>query len=225
MKFINELAFLVKNETRNKTNIKNYNLLNDDFIFEATFRVEINKDIINGEYCVVGRTGYNMGIYAQSYLHSDDAIKWCWWELQDGEYVYKDIFMIIDLTQIIKIKVIKKENTFTLYCNGEFYETKEIVGQLHDYTNQTIFVGVGNPYNDQCDLFWFIGDIYEVKIYHNSIESDDNLYLWYDFEKNSHFKTWDKSGNGNHGEIYSSPDLIRNSNDEFNVFARPAKII
>jgi len=223
MKFEKGFAFFARNETRNKTNVKNYSLLNDDFIFEATFKANVNR-YINEEYCVVGRTGYNMGIYAQAYSKLDDAIKWCWWEVENENIVYKDIFMVSECADLIKIKVIKKSNTFTLYCNDEFYETRNI-GQLYDYSDQTICIGVGNPYNEQYDPYWFTGDIYEVKIYHNSVEVDDNLYLWYDFQKNAHFKTFDKSGNGNHGEIYNSPELIRISGEEFNKVARPAKII
>jgi hypothetical protein len=198
MKFTNKLAYLAKNETRNKTNIKKYNLLNGDYIFEATFKAEPNIDLIYGEYCAVGITGCNMGIYVQSYLEFEDAIKWCWWELENGEYVYKDIFMVINLDQVIKVKVVKELNTFTLYCNDILFETKTF-GQLYDYNEETICVGVGSPYSD---IYWFSGEIYDVKIYHDSIESNENLYLWYDFERNTHFKTWDKSGNGNHGESY-----------------------
>lgn len=221
MRFKDKLAFFVRNETRNKTNIKNYELLNKNFIFEATFKVLLDNTIVSNEYCVIGRTGYNMGIYAQS----TDAVKWCWWEKENDEIIYKDIFVYpIDNSNINKVKVIKKSNTFSLYINDNFYESKEI-GELYDYSNQSICVGVGNPYSDNNDPFWFNGEIYEVKIYHSNIESDKNLYLWYDFERNAHFKTWDKSGNGNHGEIYNSPELIKIKNEEFNKYARPAKII
>jgi len=221
MEFSNELAFFVRNETRNKTNLKKYELLNNDFIFEATFKLNANIDVDYNEYCVIGRTGYNMGIYAQSI----DALKWTWWEIENDKPVYKDIYVNpVDNTMISKIKVIKKSNKFLLYYNDNFYADEKI-GKLHDYSDQTICVGVGNPYSDQSPPFWFIGDIYDVKIYHNSIESNDYLYLWYDFERNSHFKTFDKSGNGNHGEIFNSPELIRMKNEEFNRVARPAKII
>jgi len=219
MKFENEFAFFVRNETRNKTNIKNYSLLNNDFIFEATFKADSKLSSTN-EYCVVGRTGYNMGIYAQS----NDAVKWCWWEIENDECVYKDVFIYpIDNTIKNKVKVIRKSNKFIVYFNDKLYETK-IINNLWNYSDQSICVGVGNPYGEYNSL-WFSGDIYEVKIYHSSIEKPENLYLWYDFEKNAHFKTFDKSGNGNHGEIYNSPELIRIKNEEFNKVARPAKII
>lgn len=221
MKFENNFAFFVRNETRNKTNVKKYELLNGDFVFEATFSVELNETITSNEYCVVGRTGYNMGIYAQS----TDAIKWCWWEKENDQIVYRDIFVYpVDNSKKNKLKVVKKLNTFTVYFNDDFYASKEI-GELYDYSTQTICVGVGNPYSDTNDPLWFNGEIYEVKIYHSSVEADKNLYLWYDFEKNAHFKTWDKSGFGNHGEIYNSPEFVQKKNEEFNKYARPAKII
>lgn len=219
MKFTNELAFFIRNETRNKTNTKKYDLLKKDFIFEASFMCDSNI-ITNNEYCVVGRTGYNMGIYAQS----TDAVKWCWWEIENDEFIYKDIFIYpIDNTVKNKVKVIKKSNKFSVYFNDELYATKNI-GKLYDYSDQSICVGVGNPYGEH-NPFWFNGEIYEVKIYHSSVEKPENLFLWYDFERNAHFKTFDKSGNGNHGEIYNSPELIRLKNEEFNKYARPAKII
>lgn len=221
MKFSNEFAFFVRNETRNKTNLKNYDLLNKDFIFESEFKNESTDNDAHAEYCVVGRTGYNMGIYAQS----NDAVKWCWWEKENDTLVYKDIFIYpIDNTKKCKIKVVKKSKTFSVYYNDEFYAAKEI-GELYDYSKQTICIGMGNPYSPENIKFWFIGEIYYVKIYHDSVESDENLYLWYDFERNAHFKTFDKSENGNHGEIYNSPELIKEKNEEFNIFARPAKII
>ena len=73
--------------------------------------------------------------------------------------------------------------------------------------------------------FWFNGEILEVKIYHNSIETDDDLYLWFDFERNSKFKTFDKSGNGNHGELYETEEFKYEKHIEFNKIARPAKIV
>ena len=232
MKFTNELAYFIRKETRNKTNIKNYDLLNDDFVFEATFKLDLSQKVDYNEFCVVGRTGYNMGIYAQTDKNGGAAIKWCWWELEHDLsmaskqlVVYKDIYMYpYDSNQKIKVKAVKEDSIFSLFINDNLFGFKEI-GILYDYSDQTICVGVGNPYSESTPANWFVGDIYDVKIYHDSVESYDNLYLWYDFERNSHFKTFDQSGNGNHGEIFNSPELVRMKNEEFNLVARPAKII
>ena len=219
----NKKAYFVKNETRNNTNTKKYNLLNNNFIFEASFKFIPIKETTQNEFCVIGRTGYNMGIFTQS----TDAIKWCWWEVDtNGNHTYHDIFVNgIDNQQKNKIKVIKSNNKFTLYLNDEFHSEKEITNKLYDYSEQTIFIGVGNPYSIDTNMYWFSGDIYETKIYHSDIESDDNLYVWYDFENNSKFKTFDKSGNGNHGQLYETEEFIYQKNLEFNEFARPAKIL
>ena len=219
----NKKAYYVRNETRNNTNTKKYNLLNNNFIVEATFRFAPNKEIIQNEYCVFARTGYNMGIFTQS----NDTIKWCWWEVDDvGNHTYHDIFIFpINNNLKHKLKIIKHNDTFTLYLNDELYATKQIINHLYDYSNQTIFIGVANPYSDEENIYWFNGEIYEIKIYHDNIETDDNLYLWYDFKNNSKFKTFDISGNGNHGELYETDEFKCERNIEFNKFARPAKIV
>ena len=117
----NKKAYYVRNETRNNTNTKKYNLLNNNFIVEATFRFTPNKEIIQNEYCVIARAGYNMGIFTQS----NDAIKWCWWEVDDvGNHTYHDIFIFpINNNLKHKLKVIKHNDTFTLYLNDELYVT------------------------------------------------------------------------------------------------------
>ena len=219
----NKKAYFVKNETRNNTNTKKYNLLNNNFIFEASFKFTPIEGNTQNEFCVIGRTGYNMGIFTQS----TDSIKWCWWEVDDvGNYTYHDIFVHqIDNQEKNKIKVIKSNNTFTLYLNDELYSEKQIINKLHNYSDQTIFIGVANPYSYDDNMYWFNGEIYDIKIYHDEIETSENLYLWYDFENNSKFKTFDKSGNGNHGQFYETEEFIYQKHLEFNELARPAKII
>ena len=203
-------------ETKTCQNCKN------DFIIEATFKFIFDEKYNQHEFCVVGRTGYNMGIFTQG----KDAVKWCWFEDINGEKVYKDIFIYpVDNQKKMKIKVVKKGNTFTVYYNGELYSSIEITN-LYDYSDQAIFIGVANPYSDnESNYFWFNGEIDEVKIYHDSVETEDNLYLWFNFVKNTQFKTFDKSGNGNHGEIYETREFKEMKNIEFNKLARPAKIV
>ena len=217
MIFKDKLGYVVNNETRNKTNTKNYTLLNDDFIYEATFKT--NKIIKEG--CVIGRSGGNMGIYVQPLI-----IKWCWFKIEDNNVIYDDIVYSLPenkVKQFTTVKVVKIADKFNMYINGDLYATKDC-GDLFDYSNQPIYVGVGNPYSND-NQYWFNGQIKEVKIYHNSTEIDNNLYLWYNFEFNSKFKTFDISGNGNHGEIYESNEYKKEKNIEFNKLARPAKIV
>lgn len=295
----NKKAYYVKNETRNNTNTKKYNLLNGDFIYEATYKPSLEEEFSSDEQCLMGRTGYNMGIFTQktSTLNEEDSVassvKWCWFKHVGEEIHYDDIYFGLKDTdnadytlwwinyikkiapkdmdettmmglvnrwaffynnldlkyikdkeirewsinfeklrkesqsyigEVVKVKIIKTKHTFTMYINDIFYKEKEC-GKLYDYSNQTIFIGVANPYSFEENKFWFNGEILEVKIYHNSIETDDNLYLWFDFERNSKFKTFDKSGNGNHGELYETEEFKYEKHIEFNKLARPAKII
>jgi len=299
MIFTNKKAYMVKAETRNHTNTKSYNLLNNDFIYEVTYKTEKSAADFTPEQCLMGRTGYNMGIFTQktSTLNEEDSVassvKWCWFKHVGEEIHYDDIYFglkdtdnaeytvwwinyikkiapkDIDETivmglvnrwaffynnldlqtikdteirewainfeklrkesqsyigEVVKVKIVKTKHTFTMYINDIFYKEKEC-GKLYDYSNQTIFIGVANPYSFEENKFWFNGEILEVKIYHDSIETDDNLYLWFDFERNSKFKTFDKSGNGNHGELYETEEFKYQKHIEFNKIARPAKIV
>ncbi len=107
MIFKNKHAYFVKNNTNNNTNTKNFELLNNDFIIEATFKFEEDTNLIQREYCVVGRVGYTMGIFVDSYKN----IKWEWWETNDdGEQLYRDIYVTnVDVFNYNTIKVIKEK--------------------------------------------------------------------------------------------------------------------
>ena len=299
MIFKNKKSYIVKNETRNHTNTKNYSLLNGDFIYEITYKSGMLEEFSSSEQCLMGRTGYNMGIFTQktSTLLEEDSVsssvKWCWFKHVGEEIHYDDIYfglkgednqnyedwwvnyikkiapkpiddkVLIGLvgrwgffynnlqlgsiedseikewainfenskkqtgsyiSDVIKIKIVKTQDKFTMYINDIFYKDKDC-GQLYDYSSQTIFIGVANPYSFEENQFWFSGEIFEVKIYHDSVETDDNLYLWFDFERNAKFKTFDKSGNGNHGELYETEEYKYEKHIEFNKLARPAKIV
>jgi hypothetical protein len=167
-----------------------------------------------------------MGIFIQEF-DGENYIKWVWWETNEkNEEIYNDIFVHtkLNLSTFNTVKVIKKDNQFIMYVNNELYETRTLIHKLYDYKDKYIFIGAANPFcknNNQC---WFYGNIKDVKIYHSSDEIIDNLYLWFDFEKTSNFKTFDKSGNGNHGEKYETMEEKRRQSEEFNKLGRPAKI-
>ena len=86
MIFKDKLGYIIKNETRNNTNTKKYDLLDGDFIFEATFKPDLSNP--QNEFCVLGRTGYNMGIFS----HGDKSIKWSWWKIENYFVVYDDLY-------------------------------------------------------------------------------------------------------------------------------------
>lgn len=222
MIFENKLAYFVKDKTNNNTNTKSFELLNDDFIIETKFKFLENKNLIQNEYCIIGRVGYTMGLFIDSYRN----IKWVWWETdENGNQIYSDIYITgINVFDYNTIKVIKKEKSFTLYVNDKEYDSVSFANELYDYYSKIIYIGVSNPYCENNNECWFTGNISYIKIYNNSDEIVDNLYLWFDFEDNSNFKTFDKSGNGNHGERFESNEIKSKKNIEFNKFARPAKI-
>ena len=98
MIFTNKKAYMVKAETRNHTNTKSYNLLNNDFIYEITYKTEKSAADFTPEQCLMGRTGYNMGIFTQktSTLNEEDSVassvKWCWFKHVGEEIHYDDIY-------------------------------------------------------------------------------------------------------------------------------------
>ena len=226
MIFKNKKAFVINRYTNHKTNTKSYEDLKGDFIFEATFKLTDTK-LKNKEYCVLSREGYNMGIFIQDF-NGENFVKWVWWETDEkNEQIYNDLFVHknLDLTVLNTIKVIKKEDQFIMYINDELYDTRTLKHKIYDYSDKYIFVGAGNPFcknNNEC---WFNGEITDVKVYNSSNEIVDDLFLWYDFKKISNFKTFDKSGNGNHGEKYEPVKVKSKKSDEFNKLARPAKIV
>ena len=44
-------------------------------------------------------------------------------------------------------------------------------------------------------------------------------------KKNTSFKTYDKSGSGNHGNFFESEEIKSEKSVEFNKIGRPAKIV
>ncbi len=223
MIFENNKAYFVKKHTSNNTNTKSYDSLNGDFIFEATFKYIKNSEYKNSEHCIVGRCGYNMGLFVQD----DNYVKWVWWEVnENGEHIYRDIFMDdINMNKFNTIRVVKKANEFIVYLNDSWYFNGEIENKLYDYSDKVIYIGVANPYCENNNHSWFSGEISDIKIYNSSNEVLDDLYAWFDFKENSNFKTFDKSGNGNHAERFETNEIKQNHNIEYNKFARPAKIV
>jgi hypothetical protein len=208
MIFKNKKAYVINRHYDNDLNPESYDLVtNNDFVFEATFKLTSNKSKTS-ESCVMSRQGYNMGIYIY-HFNDENFIKWVWWEVDEkNNHVCNEIFVHkkFDLTNITNVKVIKKDNEFSLFVNGEFYETKEITNNLFDYADKLMYVGVSDP-NGIDNNGWFNGEIYDIKIYDSIDENINTLYLWFDFENNSVHKIFDKSGNKNDGNLFE--ELIK----------------
>lgn len=225
MIFTNNKAYIVEKNTTNKTNTKSFDSLSNDFIFETTFR--LTKKQIKKEMCIISRQGYNMGFFIQEF-EKKYFLKWVWWEVnENNEHIYNDIFYKeeIIMNDVYNVKIIKKNNKFVLYINDLEKETKLIKENLYDYNEKNIFIGAANPDCEHGDYGWFNGEILDVKIYESSDEIIDDLFLWYDFKKETTFKVFDRSGNGNHGLKHESKDKKKEKIEEFNKVARPAKII
>ena len=218
--------YIVDRYSNSKTNTKSYELLTSDFIFESTFKVDENSIDLENESCVLTREG-SMGIFVYNY-NDEYFIKWKWLEVNDENEDIENEIMVhteIGANTYNKVKVIKKDDEFTMYVNNNLYTKQKIKNKLYDYKDKYIYIGSGNPHCVNKNYRWFYGNISDVKIYHSSIEDDDNLYLWYDFKKKTSFKVFDKSGNGNHAEIFETQEDKISKSDEFNKLARPAKII
>jgi len=205
MIFKNKKAYVINRYSDNDLNPESYDLVtNNDFVFEATFKLTTNKSKTS-ESCVISRQGYNMGIYIH-HFNDENFIKWVWWEVDEkNNHVCNEIFVHkkYKLTDITNVKVIKKDNEFSLFVNGELYETKEITNSLFDYDDKLMYVAVSDPNNTNNNCGWFNGEIYDIKIYDSVDENINTLYLWFDFENNDEFKTFDKSGNKNDGNLFN----------------------
>ena len=166
MIFKNKKAYVVNRFSDNDLNPESYDLItNNDFIFEATFKLNTNK-LKSTDSCIVSREGYNMGIYIYNF-NDENFIKWVWWEVDNkNNHVCNEIFVHkkYELTNITNVKVIKKGTEFSLYVNSELYETKEIKYELFDYSNKLMYVGVSDPNSVNNNNAWFNGEIYYVKI-------------------------------------------------------------
>ena len=196
--------YIVDRYSNSKTNTKSYESLTDDFIFETTFKVGDDSIDLGKESCVLTREGL-IGIFVFNY-NDEYFIKWKWAEVNDeNENVENEIMVHTKInTQVdYKVKVIKKDKEFSLFVNGELYETKEIINSLFDYADKLMYVAVSDPNNTNNNCGWFNGEIYDIKIYDSVDENINTLYLWFDFENNDEFKTFDKSGNKNDGNLFN----------------------
>lgn len=116
MIFKNKKAYVVNRFSDNDLNPESYDLItNNDFTFEATFKLNTNK-LKSTDSCVVSREGYNMGIYIYNF-NDENFIKWVWWEVDnENNHVCNEIFVHkkYELTNITNVKVTKKDAEFKI---------------------------------------------------------------------------------------------------------------
>jgi hypothetical protein len=216
MKF-EKKAYYIPNNSKNNTNTKNFQDLEGNFSLYADFQL---SEFVEEESLIVGRIGYHMGIF----LQKPNGVKFSWYT---KPYQYNDIWVPVDdINKRMKVMVTVSD-TVKIYIDGILKGEKE-TGPIESYSDKNIFIGSINPYSGFYEC-WFIGDIYKIAIFNeivNSFEDESgSLYALFDFEKNSKFKTFDKSGNGNHGIIFEDPEYSSHSINEFNKIAPSAKIV
>lgn len=210
----NKTSYFIPNKTKNNTNIKDYSSIENDFTIHANFKL---IDFIENESCVISKDGYPMGLF----LEFPNIVKFVWYTIG---HIYNDVrFVVDDIRQIMDIKVTVSEY-ISLYFNDILMDSK-IKGNIVDYSNKKILIGALYPYNNENEK-WFNGEINQIIIYDSSFDyTKKNMYINIDFQQNSKFKTFDKSGNGNHGILIEDPEYINKSIDTFNNVAPKQKII
>ncbi len=210
----NKTSYFIPNKTKNNTNIKDYSSIENDFTIHANFKL---IDFIENESCVISKDGYPMGLF----LEFPNIVKFVWYTTG---HIYNDVrFVVDDIRQIMDIKVTVSEY-ISLYFNDILMDSK-IKGNIVDYSNKKILIGALYPYNNENEK-WFNGEINQIIIYDSSFDyTKKNMYINIDFQQNSKFKTFDKSGNGNHGILIEDPKYINKSIDTFNNVAPKQKII
>ena len=107
----------------------------------------------------------------------------------------------------------KKEKKLSLYCNGQ-WETKTFEGELIDYSNSWLWVGVCNPLESCPEEFrhFYFGTMNYVGIYQECLTKEEivntfkdtttinknlNPVCIFDFEKHTPYKVLDVTYNGN----------------------------
>lgn len=213
----NKRAYFIPKQTKNQTNTKTFDDLENEFSFYADFKLSQFEE---EESLIIGRLGYHMGIFVQK----PNVIKFTWYTEPD---VYNDIWIPVENIYKQMQILVSISDFVRIYVDGEL-KGQKLKGDLKSYKNNNIYIGSISPYvgGNPC---WFNGEIYKVCIFDESIETFDenlkSLFLNFDFNSNSKFKTFDLSNNGNHGIFIENPEYITHSVNEFNKIAPGARII
>ena len=210
----NKTAYYIPNKTKNNTNVKDYSSIENNFTILADFRL---FDFIDNEATIISKDGQPMGLF----LELPNIVKFVWYTTGN---VYNDVrFTIDDIKQRMNVKVTVSES-IDLYFNDVLMDSK-VKGDIIDYSEKRLLIGSLYPFNGENDK-WFNGEINNIIIYDTLVDyTDKNMYINMNFEENSKFKTFDNSGNGNHGILIEEPEYINNSIDMFNNVAPKQKII
>ncbi len=212
-----DLTYYIPSNTKHNTNIKNYDSLKNGYTFYADFKLD---KFIENEACIIGRQDLH---YMGLFLQNPNALKFCWHK-KGGTYI--DIFLEVgDVFEPMKVLVTISDQ-IRIYRDGYLLGTRES-GEMVDYSDKNILIGSINPHFESWECK-FDGTINEIKIFDKVVTNSDNtenLFAHFDFKNQSRFKTFDVSGNGNHGVVYEDPVFKDFKINEYTVLGPKQKIL
>lgn len=207
-------AYQIPIKTNNGTNTKDYSLIFDNHSISIDF---ILNDQIENESAIFVREGGDMGLYVEA----PNSIKFIWKE-KSGE-----INKIQTIIENIKEKynvTININDHIEFYINGTLID-KTIKGSIINCADKKLVIGAEQPYRESNEK-WFSGEILGFTLYEDFVgKTEKNVYINLDFVNNSKFKTFDKSGSGNHGVLFENPKDVEFSITEYNKLGPKQKII
>lgn len=196
----------------------------DDFSFLVKTKVDWNAldaSKSHREAGIIIKNGQHTGISVIKPDNTQCFVKGTIWTLQDNnEVVAHEILLRVnwgprDLTKVLDIAFTydKKNKKISLYCSGQ-WDTKNFEGEIIDYSNSWLWVGVCNPLESCPAEFrhYFHGDMYYVGIYQSCLTKEQiiDTFINYknvnnklnpvcvlDFERQTPYKILDISNNGN----------------------------
>jgi hypothetical protein len=210
----NKTSYYVPSKTKNNTNIKDHSNILNNFTIIVDFKSE---ELIENESTIISKEGTPMGLF----LEKPNIVKFVWYTKENKHNEVS--FNVIDITEKMNIKVIISD-FIELYRDNVLMVKKE-KGDIINYIDNKLMIGALNPFSGENER-WFNGEINEILVYDTIVDyTDKNVYIKLNFEENSKFKTFDNSGNGNHGVLIEDPKYVNKSIDMFNNVAPKQKII
>jgi hypothetical protein len=195
----------------------------DNFSFLARVKVDwsaLDNNQPHREGGIIIKNGQHTGISA---IKPDDEqcfIKGTVWTELNGERIATDILLRVnwgpnDLTKELDIGFTydKQNKKLSLYCSGQ-WDTNTFEGEIIDYSNSWLWVGVCNPLESCPPEFrhYFYGNMSYVGIYQSCLTKDEIKNTFSDlknvnydlspvcvfnFEKQTPYKVLDITKNGN----------------------------
>jgi len=204
------------------------NTTNKSFTMAAWFNPEgeplYGADVDNNrcEYSIFMRPGYHGGL---SYTHGG-FLKGIVWVRPLGSSEREPIMIQVpvraDTWNHVAMVVDDREQTVTLYLNGQSVGSRDYEGELFKYLNKPYFIGVGDP-NLSVWRNFFKGKISEIGLWSEALEDFDVQLIFksgilnkkgeysvnklpvgaWNFKGGYDNITFDLSGNSNHAKFYN----------------------